>query len=421
MKRVLPWLALLLAAPLLAAEPLSLEEARRIAETRAPQIEALRAQEMAAREMAVAAGQLPDPVLKLGLSNVPTDGEMAWSLTQESMTMRQIGVMQEFTRGDKRQARADKALREAELAHVSQRQSLADTRRDTTLAWLDLAYQGSMQALLESQIAELHLQQQAADAAFRAGRGEQADVFANQLAIARSQDQLAQMKRDILMARSRLARWIGEDAERPLAPPPELKSQLQVHPALAESAEQHPLLASQQALVALAEADARMARENRTPDIAVELMYGQRGPGFSNLVSVNLSMPLPWDRASRQDREHGARLAQLDQARAQQADMQRAYRAELRGNLAVLDNARERLQRYDQQLLPLAQQQVEAALAAYRAGSGSLTRVLEARRMALDTRMEHQRVALEAARAWAQLNFLNPQEASVSAAHGEQP
>jgi len=36
--------------------------------------------------------------------------------------------------------------------------------------------------------------------------------------------------------------------------------------------------------------------------------------------------------------------------------------------------------------------------------------VLEARRMAVDTRMERQRLALEAARVWAQLNFLNPSQ-----------
>jgi len=90
--------------------------------------------------------------------------------------------------------------------------------------------------------------------------------------------------------------------------------------------------------------------------------------------------------------------------------MRRAYLSELRANLAAQQNSRERLQRYDEVLVPLSTRQIDATHAAYRAGSGSLTRVLVARRMALDTRIERQRVALEAARAWAQLNFLNPQE-----------
>ncbi|GAB2903825.1 TolC family protein [Uliginosibacterium flavum] len=421
MTRHFLWLAVLLASPLLAAEPLSLNEARRLAENHAPQIAASRAQEAAAREMAVAAGQLPDPVLKLGVNNVPVAGEMAWSLVQEGMTMRQVGLMQEFTRGDKRQARADKASREGDLARISQRQILADTRRDATLAWLDVAYQESMRSLLEQQVAELRLQQQAAEAAFRASRGEQADVFANRLGIERAQDQLAQMQRDIAMARSRLARWIGDAAERPLDAPPPIAALDWQPQNLSEDAGEHPTLATQQGMVAVAEADARVARENRKPDIAVELMYGFRGPSYANMVSLNVSMPLPWDRANRQDRELGAKLAQLDEARARKDDMQRAYLSELRGNLAVLQNSRERLQRYDEVLIPLSRQQTEAALTAYRAGSGSLPRVLEARRMAVDAQMERQRIALEAARTWAQLNFLNPQEDQSSSALGAQP
>ncbi|MBS1210257.1 MAG: transporter [Proteobacteria bacterium] len=403
-------LAALLSAAAQAAEPLTLAEAQRIAETRSPQIAANRAQEAAAREMAVAAGQLPDPVLKLGVNNLPISGEAGWSLVQEGMTMRSVALMQEFTRSDKRQARSERALREADLASMSQRLALADTRREATLAWLDVAYQDSMRALLASQIDELKLQQQAAESAFRAGRGEQADVFANQLASARMQDQLAQMQRDIAMARARLARWIGEDAERPLATPPRLDTLDASLGNPDETLNQHPTLAAQQGQVALAEAEARIARENRKPDLAVELMYSQRGPSYANMVSLNVSMPLPWDRANRQDRELGAKLAQLDEARARQEDMRRAYLSELHANLAALQNSRERLQRYDDLLIPLSTRQIDAALAAYRAGSGSLTRVLEARRMVVDTRMERQRVALEAARAWAQLNFLNPQE-----------
>ena len=32
-------------------------------------------------------------------------------------------------------------------------------------------------------------------------------------------------------------------------------------------------------------------------------MYSQRGPAYSNMVSLNVSLPLPWDRKNRQDRE----------------------------------------------------------------------------------------------------------------------
>jgi len=162
--------------------------------------------------------------------------------------------------------------------------------------------------------------------------------------------------------------------------------------------------------VALAEADVRVARENRKPDVSVELMYSQRGPGFPNMVSLNFSMPLPWDRPQRQDRELAAQLAKLDQARAEQEDMLRSYQAELRAGLAAWQANLDRLHRYDSELIPLARQQIDAAMAGYKAATGNLPRVLEARRMAVDTQMERQRVALETARAWATLNYVNPDE-----------
>ena len=57
------------------------------------------------------------------------------------MTMRSIGVMQQFTRGDKREARAARFDREAEAAQAGRTYALANLQRETALAWLDRYYQ----------------------------------------------------------------------------------------------------------------------------------------------------------------------------------------------------------------------------------------------------------------------------------------
>jgi hypothetical protein len=84
---------------------LTLSEAQRLAGERSRQLAAQDSAVLAAREMAVAAGQLPDPTLKVGIENLPVNGADAYSLTRDFMTMRRIGIMQEFTRGEKRQLR----------------------------------------------------------------------------------------------------------------------------------------------------------------------------------------------------------------------------------------------------------------------------------------------------------------------------
>jgi outer membrane protein TolC len=151
-----------------------------------------------------------------------------------------------------------------------------------------------------------------------------------------------------------------------------------------------------------------MARAAQSSDWSVELMFSQRGPAYSNMVSINLSVPLQWDRKNRQDRDLAARLAGVDEARARREELQRAHEAEVRAMLQEWRSHDDRMRRYDASLLPLASQRSEAALASYRAGAGPLTAVLDARRSEVDVRMERLRIERDQARVWAQLNYLLP-------------
>src|SRR3569833_759376 len=116
----------------------------------------------------------------------------------------------------------------------------------------------------------------------------------------------------------------------------------------------------------VAAADVRVAQASYKTDWSVALMYSQRGLTYSNMISVNVSVPLQWDQANRQDREVEAKLAKLEQARAERDDMLRAHAAELRAMIAEWDNDRERSTRYQRELLPLASERTQATLGAYR-------------------------------------------------------
>jgi hypothetical protein len=137
-----------------AQQPLTLDEALRLAQDRSRQLPAQDSAAAAAREMALAAGQLPDPTLKAGINNLPINGADRFSLTRDFMTMRSVGVMQEFTRDDKRKARSARFDREADVAEAGRAVALANLRRDTAMAWLDRHYQERMRELLAVQRTE---------------------------------------------------------------------------------------------------------------------------------------------------------------------------------------------------------------------------------------------------------------------------
>ena len=103
-----------------------------------------------------------------------------------------------------------------------------------------------------------------------------------------------------------------------------------------------------------------------------------------------------------------AKLAMVEQARAQLEEATREHTAETREMLREWQSDRDRLKRYDSSFLPLAAQRTQAAVAAYRGNTGALNAVLESRRAEIDTRMDELRLEMETARLWAQLNYLTP-------------
>jgi outer membrane protein TolC len=404
-----------IAPPVHADEALTLAQALRLAQDRSRQLPAQAAGAAAAREMAVAAGELPDPTVKAGITNLPINGTDRFSLTRDFMTMRSLGVMQEFTREGKRQARAARFAREAELAETGRLAALSELRRDTAMAWVERSVLERMREALQAQRAEAALQIEAADAAYRGARGAQADVFAARTALALIDDRIRHTERQIATTTTRLARRIGNsDAERAFAALPAMETLALHGDNLEARLPQHPQIAQMLRQEAVAQAEADIAQSAKQSDWSVELMYSQRGSAYSNMVSINVSVPLQWDQKNRQDREVAAKLALVEQMRAQREEATREIAAQIRTGWQEWQSNRHRLTQYDTTLTPLAAERTRAALAAYRGASGPLAAVLEARRMEIDLRMERLNLEMQTASLWAQLEYLIPADSDAA-------
>lgn len=405
-----PALAVTLSAPASAADaPLTLSEARRLAVARSRQIVAQDHAAVAAHEMAAAAGQLPDPVLQFGVDNLPIDTSDRFSLTRDFMTMRKIGVMQEFTRAEKRDARAERFEREAEKASAERTAAIASIQRDATLAWLDRYYAERQAAILAEQSDQARAEIEAAEGAYRGGRGNLADVLAARAALVGLDDRASEIGRRIRNAKSALTRWVGSAADAPLAGRPGIEM-TRLNPSVSDDElAHHPQIAVLLKDEEMAAAETRLARAGKSADWSVEVSYSQRGPAYSNMISLTVSVPLQWDQAHRQDRELAAKLALVEQARAQREDALRAHVAEVRAMIAEWENDGERAARYQRELLPLAVERTQATLAAYRGGKSSISDVLVARRNEIDVRLQALQLETDAARLWAQLDFLVPE------------
>lgn len=98
-------LAVALLPALTVAAPLTLTQALELAVQRSAATRSARAGVASALEASRAAGQLPDPTLRAGVDNVPVTGRDRLSTARDFMTMKRIGLMQEWVSTEKRAAR----------------------------------------------------------------------------------------------------------------------------------------------------------------------------------------------------------------------------------------------------------------------------------------------------------------------------
>jgi len=75
---------------------LTLDAALQSATDRSASMQAAQSSVRASSQAVVRAGQLPDPTLKAGVDNLPVNGSQAFTIGQDFMTMRRIGIEQEW-------------------------------------------------------------------------------------------------------------------------------------------------------------------------------------------------------------------------------------------------------------------------------------------------------------------------------------
>jgi outer membrane protein TolC len=395
--------------------PLTLYAAQSQALERSRQLTAQDYAALASREMAVAAGELPDPVLRAGIENLPVSGSDKFSLSSDFMTMRNIGISQEITRGDKRRYRKERFEREADVSLAEKAAFVAEIQRDTALAWFDLYYAKAMADVVAEHIAQADLEIQAAEGAYRANRGNQAGIYMSRSTRTAIENRASEIERRKLNAKTLLARWVGDAASRPLATKPstdELRIDLN---ALESHLAHHPEIVVLSKLVDVAQAEAKLADANRKSDWTVSAGFSQRGSQYSNMASIGVSIPLQWNQKNRQDRELSAKLALVEQAKANRDEALRAHVAEVRLMVNEWQNNRERYARYEKKLIPLANKRVSAALSAYRGNKATLNDVLDARRDAIDVRLQALDLKDETDRLWTRINFLFPDDTVLGA------
>ena len=394
--------------------PVTLDAALQSATDRSAAMGAAQASVRASSEASVRAGQLPDPILKAGVDNLPVNGPQRFTIGQDFMTMRRIGIEQEWVSGDKRRLRSALANDVVDRERAGYLAQLVNTRQQTATAWLNAVYAKKAVSLQQELVDHMTHELEATKASYRGAKATAADVTLAQAMLAQTQDQLLKARQTLQTALIGLSRWTATPVSDVTGEPPAPQSYVSSLPP-EELSQVQPVLVAASRDIAVADADTAVANSNRTPNWTWEVAYQQRGGGFSNMVSVGVSIPLPIHRKNYQDRDAAEKAELGTKARLMYEDAQRQVEADIRTQSATLASGRERIANLIHSLLPAADQRVQLAAAAYRAGTGSLADTFAARLAQLDAELQVLDLQRDVSQTWAQLEYqVVPASMSVS-------
>lgn len=374
-------LLLLCGADSIFAAELSIEEAAQLALNDDYTLQAIKARSQSMSELSIAAEKLPDPKLKLGFANLPTD---TFDLDQEPMTQTVIGVQQMFPRGQTRSLNSE-LLSES----VARNDAEAQDRRSMILLAVREQYtqvflHQQRQKILHQSVAVFTDLAEITRDYFATGRAHQQDVVQAQLELSKVEERLVRIRQQEEEARARLAERIGAAAQRELGsdwphinePPPAA----QIIANLAE----HPRLRALQHEIAKSRTSEELARQAYKPGFAVDLAYGARsgqntnGSDRADMLSVFVTMDIPLFTKNRQDRVLAASIADTSATEYVRDDVYRSMKARVEEYAATLVRQQERLKLYQEHLLPQAAFNAETAFEDYQDAVGDLTTLMRA-------------------------------------------
>ncbi len=391
-------LAVALLPSLAVAAPLTLARALDLAVQRSEAARSARSGVASASEAARASGQLPDPVLRAGVDNLPVTGGDRLSTTRDSMTMKRIGIGQEWVSAEKRAAR--QAAAEAMVSRESFRvqAAAADVRLQTALAYLDAFFAGESLELTTLSEHHLHEEFEAAKGRLASSAGSSQDVLAVMSALGIAEDASAEVRQQQSAARVALERWVGVASDQLSAPAGMSGPSEQAY------VDHNPAVEAARRDVELGRREAAVASTNRNPNWTWDVSYQQR-TGYSDMVSVGVSIPLPVSRAERQDRETASKLALVDKAEASGEEAVRAARAEFRALASDAQRLADRIERYRSGVVVPARQRTAAATAGYSSNQVSLIALFEARHMDVEAQRKLLALQRDLAKTQVQLAF----------------
>lgn len=400
-----------------AAKVLSLELALAEALSSNPGLAAIEARAEALAEIPGQAEALPDPSLSLNIVNLPLD---SFSFTQEGMTQFQLGIAQALPYPGKLALRAQAASQEARAAGSEVQERRLLLLRDIKTVWWNLFYlERALEVVARNQIL-LGQFVNVAETRYQVGRGLQQDILLAQLELSKLRDNAIriQNRRENEAARLNLllARPPATNIELPTSVEEALPVLVNTVTLQQRAETARPSLTAQTERMGAARSRVDLAHKSYAPDFKIGAVYSLRrgnnldGSSRADFGSFMFSMNLPLFTANKQDRAVDQRNSEWMQQKYWLHDQRNQVAMEVQQASNDYHRAGEQVQLFQHEIIPQAQQTVDAMLAGYQVGKVDFLNLVRSQTTLYDYETQY----------WKALSVANQALARLNAAVGEE-
>lgn len=348
--------------------------------TRNPGLQGLAAAAEAANYRIEPAGALDDPMLTFAGAPKTAGGPRGF---QE-----RVELSQSLPWPGKRGLREDAARARAE----GEEHSLADGRlalmAATKRLFAEWAYVHRTLQIKHAHRDLLTELRRVAETQYAAGRARQQDVLQAEVETARIDADIVSHQRRRREVQAMINGLLNRSPQSPVPPPAPLPTPADP-PALQTLhetvLEEHPELRRIQARIAEARAQHDLAEKDSLPDFKLSAGYNTLWEDADKQWSVGLSINLPFDFSGKRSATRNATQADVMRYRWQLTDREAQLLAQLEQERARVEESREIVAIHRHRLVPLSEENLNAAVADYRAGQGSFLTVIDAERQQLRT------------------------------------
>ena len=395
---------------LFAEAVIDLAQAEKLALENDPVLKVMSAQLDAFREQAVAEDTLPDPKLKLGLVNFPTD---TYDRAQEPMTQILVGVTQVIPRGDTLSIKSKQALKSADAALAKKQNRERALKMEVRSVYLELLYWLQSEQIVNKSKNLFNNLVRITQSQYSSGLQRQQDVIRAELERDMLDDRLNEIQTRQLAMRAQLEKLLYLPGQEPVISTemPQLTPVLLPNDNL-ELLKAHPLIQQQDADVDNSQYAIEQARQEYKPDWMFEVNYGFRdgkntnGTDRADFLSAMVSFDLPLFTGDRQDRKVAASRYRHQAALDAREDELRKLQSQYKETLVTWRNLKERLDRFRSSIVPQSQENAKASLYAYQNRGGEFTALMRARITELETELKYSRLQVDYLKAHARLLYL---------------